>query len=294
MKKTSKLFVLFLFIALSVNAQRSASSLLWKVSGNGLEEPSYIFGTYHLLCPDDLKLSDKLLAALGEAEQLVLEIDFDDPSMMGILMSGMMFKDGTTAGDYLSTEEYKLVADFFNNKLHMPFESLAKVKPFFLASLTVSYYMQCQPVSIEMELSKRANEQEKEVLGLELVEEQLQFVDSISMENAVKILVSSVEEADQMNEMSDEIVTAYLDENLAALDSLINAGMGDEYAEINTELLLERNLKWVPAIEELINSNSSLIAVGAGHLTGTTGILKLLEEEGYLIEPVMDQNTNTE
>src|SRR6476620_5114936 len=59
-------------------AAASENTLLWRISGNGLPRPSYIFGTMHLLCKDDAKLSDSLQKAIEKTDQVYFEIDLDD------------------------------------------------------------------------------------------------------------------------------------------------------------------------------------------------------------------------
>ena len=73
---------------ISLNAQDLEKSLLWKVSGNGITKPSYLFGTIHITC--DATLDESVLKALDETEQLYLELDMDDPAMKAGMMGGMM------------------------------------------------------------------------------------------------------------------------------------------------------------------------------------------------------------
>lgn len=131
MKKALVLFTILLTSALTALAQPADNSLLWKISGNGLSESSYIFGTFHLLCPEQNIIDERIENALAASKVLALELDFDDPNLMGTITMGMIFNDGTKASDYLNEEEYKVVADFFNDKMKMPFEQISVIKPFF-------------------------------------------------------------------------------------------------------------------------------------------------------------------
>jgi len=269
-----------------IDAQELESSLLWRISGDGISSPSYLYGTFHMLCPDDLELSDKVINAMGESERLVLELDFDDPAMMMEVQQSMMFRDGTTAKDYLTEEEYQKVSDFFINKMNLPFSALASIKPFFLSSMTVLYYLECQPVSVEEKLVGLATEQGMEVYGLETVAEQLGFIDSIPLEDAASMLVLSIEDDGEMNEMTDEMVATYLSEDLEGLQLIMDEYMEDEYIDINDHLLENRNHDWVPKIIALAKEQPSFIAFGTGHLPGEEGVIILLREAGYEVEPV--------
>lgn len=284
MKRTATVITAMILGIVIAAAQTLENSLLWEISGNGLESPSYLYGTFHLLCPDDLVISEETMKAIQNSEQVVLELDFDDPGMMVSMQQGMFLPDGKTAKDYLDEEEYALVADFFTSTMGMPFEQLSGIKPFFLSSMTLLYFLDCQPASPEQRFSAMAGKQGKEVLGLETVEEQIGFIDDIPLEDAAAMLVMSIEEAEDGDEMTDEMVTTYLSGDLDGIQEIIDTYLGDEYAEINQDLLIGRNRDWIPKIEKLISDRPSFIAVGAGHLPGENGIIKLLRDEGYSVD----------
>jgi uncharacterized protein YbaP (TraB family) len=269
-----------------LRAQNDGNSLLWKISGNGLEKSSYVYGTFHLLCPNDLDLSKKVTDALDRSEQLVLELDFDDPTLMQTLQQNMMMPDGRTAEDYLNEEEYELLAGFFNDSLNLPFERIKGIKPFFLSSMTISHFLGCQPASFEQTLTKAAQNKGMEVKGLETVEEQLSFIDNLSMEMKKKMLMENLKQYDKSKKMFREQVDYYLSENLEGLNSIIDDYMSNDYAQLREDLLVKRNKNWVPEIRKMIQEQPSMIAVGAGHLPGSDGLLELLRVAGYSVEPV--------
>src|SRR3954464_13245812 len=96
-----KLVIALLLVGFSSIAQNE-KSLLWKVSGNGLSQPSYLYGTIHATC--DATLDKTTLTALDKTKQLYLEINMDDPNMQGDVMSGMLMKGDTTIGKMVSAE----------------------------------------------------------------------------------------------------------------------------------------------------------------------------------------------
>ncbi len=286
MKKAVSLFVIFLFGVGALKSQAQGNTLLWKISGNDLEQPSYLYGTYHLLCPDDLQFSETVKNAVNQSSQVVLELDFDDPGIMQELQKGMFLDGGKTAKDYLDEDQFALVSDFFTNEMNMPFKRLSAVKPFFLSSMTVAYYLDCQPASPEMQFANLAGEQKKEVIGLETVEEQIGFIDGIPLEDAAKMLVMGIEDRDEMDAMTDEMVATYLRGDINKIQAIIDDYMADDYSDINHELIVSRNEAWIPKIVEIIGETPSFIAFGAGHLPGEKGVIELLRKEGYTVDPV--------
>lgn len=286
MKKSALLIMTLLVSIVMLKAQNNGNSLLWKISGNGLEQSSYVYGTFHLLCPDDLDLSKKVTDALDRSKQLVLELDFDDPTLMQTLQQNMMMPDGQTAEDYLNEEEYELLAGFFKDSLNMPFERIKGIKPFFLSSMTISHFLGCQPASFEQTLTKTAKNKGMEVKGLETVEEQLSFIDNLSMEMKKKMLMENLKQYDKSKKMFREQVEYYLSENLEGLNSIIDDYMSSDYTQLRDDLLVKRNKNWMPEIRKMIQEQPSMVAVGAGHLPGSDGLLELLGEAGYSVEPV--------
>lgn len=283
MKRTFLLVSVLLLSILHAYAQPFENSMLWKISGNEIENPSYIFGTFHMLCPDQLIIADKVKDAIDDCDRLVLELDFDDPGLMASMQAGMMFTDGTSAKDYLNDDEYKLVAGFFTEKMQMPFQMISSIKPFFLSALTMIYFMDCQPASMEQKLTETGG---KEVVGLESVEDQMNFIENISLEDQKSMLISGIEDLEEMDEMTTKMVETYLKEDLAGIQSITEEYMMEDYVELNDELIVSRNHDWVPKIDSLIQEYSCFIAVGAGHLGGEKGLLHLLQKEGYTVEAV--------
>jgi hypothetical protein len=288
MKRTVLGISAIIFGIIFTHAQPLENSLLWKITGHDIGETSYLYGTFHLLCPGDLVISEETKEAFKSSEQLVLELDFDDPGMLVAMQQGMFMKDGITAKDYLDEKEYALVSDFFTSKMGLPFEQLSGLKPFFLSSMTLLYFLDCQPASPEQRFTEMAGEQGIEVLGLETVEEQLGFIDDIPLEDAAEMLVTGIEVLEDSDAMTDEMVSTYLEGDLDGIREIIDTYMGEEYAEISEDLVTARNRDWIPKIERLIKEKPSFIAFGAGHLPGEDGVIELLRKEGYSVEPLQD------
>ncbi|HEX6915751.1 MAG TPA: TraB/GumN family protein, partial [Chitinophagaceae bacterium] len=90
----------------SVAQAPTEKSLLWKISGNGLSAPSYLYGTIHIMCPDDIRITPKLEAAFNSTRQLYLELDMDNPAAMAKMMMGMMMTDGSSLQTLLPAKDY--------------------------------------------------------------------------------------------------------------------------------------------------------------------------------------------
>ena len=133
--------------------QKNNNTLLWKVSGNGLKHPSFLFGTFHLLCKEDIHFSDQLKDAVKESNEIYMELDMDDPST---LMSGMLYmnmKDGKKLSDLYTPEEYKKIQTYFADSIGTPLMLFQRAKPYFLVALLYPKMMNCDsPAGVEEEL----------------------------------------------------------------------------------------------------------------------------------------------
>lgn len=266
-------------------------ALLWKIEGKNIKEPSYLFGTIHLIPQEDFFLPVGFDDALNNAKQVVFEIDMDEmsdmSSMMGLL-GQIMMKDGVTLRKLLSADEYKEVENYFD-AMGIPMFLLNKVKPMFLTMLAE---VNMDPesmgsddiISYEMDIYNKANTAEKEVGGLETMEYQMSLFDSIPYKDQASMLVETIRNTNAGSDSFDETVELYKLQNIEAMVALSTE---DETVGGYEDILLNnRNQNWIPKMATMMAAQSTFFAVGAGHLGGKTGVIRLLQKEGYKVTPV--------
>lgn len=279
-------------VTLSALAQGNSenNTLLWKISGNGLEKPSYLFGTIHMLCADDAVLSANMKKALSNCDEVYFEVDMDNIFEMLGAMNKMKMKGDTTLRDLLSAGDYKKVKDYFEGRSSMlPFSMLETYKPILAASTLEQGSMPCDNTAMmEQVIMEEAKQYNKTVKGLETMAYQAGMLDSIPYKLQAQQLVSYIDSVNngssddtQMKAMFD----AYNKQDLKKLEEMMvetDAGM----AGFTDILLFHRNRNWVNKLKTLLPKKSLVIAVGAGHLPGEKGVISLLRKEGYTVTPV--------
>lgn len=280
-----KHFLLGLTAVLSSIGAVSQNTMLYKISGNGLKQPSYLFGTIHITC--EATLEKPVLDALDKTSQLYLELDMDDPSMQATMMSGMMMKGGKTMSSMVSEEDFKVLDDFVKEKVGVSAIMLNTMKPFMVSTMFLPYLLDCPMQSIESELVKVSKEQNEEIFGLEAVEEQLAVFDAIPYEVQMQELIKSVKSgfASDREEIR-RVMELYKNKDLNSLLSSIADSDNKITAEHQDELLFTRNENWVPRIEKVMKEKPTFFGVGAAHLPGDKGVIELLKKKGYKVEPV--------
>lgn len=296
MKKISAVLVVSL-VALSSFAQNENNTLLWKISGNGLEKPSYLFGTIHLICAEDATLSDNMKKAISDCEDVYFEVDMDNLFEMIGMISKMKMKGDTTLKDLLNEADYKKVKSYFEKKGSMlPFSMLETYKPMLAASTLEEGSMPCDNTAMmEQVIMKEAKVYNKKIKGLETMSYQAGVLDSIPYKLQAQQLLEYIEKANNGENDDAELkkmFDAYKKQDLKKLEELLietEAGM----AGFTDILLYHRNQNWVEKLKTLLPQKSLLIAVGAGHLPGEKGVINLLRKEGYKLTPVENKIKNS-
>lgn len=267
--------------------KKTPSTLLWEVSGNGLKEPSYLFGTMHILCLEDAKLSENLKKIIKESKKIYFEIDMDDREQMMGALKYVRMNDGVKLSDLLNKEEFeRLEAYFKNKKIQIPVSMVNRFKPLFVSSMLGEKMMDCATQKgMEEQIMKESKQYDKVIMGLESVQYQAGLFDSIPYAKQAKDLMQYVDSSENYKKAMKEMVDVYKKQDLDRMDSLTrksDPGM-DEYMDL---LLYNRNRQWVKQMPYLMLEGHLLFAVGAGHLPGDKGVIALLREAGFTVKPL--------
>ena len=261
-------------------------TLLWRISGKKITQPSYLFGTMHVLCTRDATLSDSLKAAIAHCDEIYFEINLSDMAGMLNSMKYMRMNDSKKLSDLLKPDEYARVKDYFAKHSSMlPFSLLERFKPMLISGLVEEQALDCETTDgMELMIMKEAKHG-KPVNGLETAEFQAGLFDSIPYETQAKELINYIDSSDQNKQMTRQLVDLYNKQDLDGIDELSRKEDGGMSGYMDL-LLYARNRKWAKNLDSLLRKKSLLIAVGAAHLPGKGGVIDLLRKEGYTVEPV--------
>lgn len=282
-----------------VNAQ-----LLYKISGNGLEKPSYIVGTYHLAPGNFADSIPGLKDAFASCKQIYGELDMQDAlsnENRDKIEKAQILPEGTTLSSLLTKEQMDRVnalmretigADMTNPMLAAQFD---KMTPMALSTtLTVFAFIKKSPNFnpmnlLDSHLQLLAQKQGMVIKGLETVDFQVEVLYGSSLEKQVEELMCVVDNFDDVVEMAEFVTAAYFSQDLDQLLDVTNEegeGPCASSPESNDNLIYNRNANWVKAMPDIMRQAPTFFAVGAAHLCGDRGVLRLLEQAGYKIEGV--------
>ena len=285
MKRIWGWIILLLLGIAQLPAQTPKSSLLWEISGNGLTKPSYLFGTFHIMCKGDFVISETLENKLKATKQFYGELKVDDPQMQTKMMAKMMMP-GKTLQSMFTEVDYKNVSATFQTITGMPLIAFDNFKPFFPISLLALKSIACKEiVQPETEFVAIAKKNQLPILGLETVDDQMAAIDKEPLDSQVNALMNTVLNFDSVKNELVRMIAVY---NLRDIDSIYSF-MKSTGFDLGTEkdLLIDRNRKWAPLISSIIKKDPSFFAVGAGHLGGHKGVISLLQKQGYTLKPLL-------
>ncbi|KAA5532362.1 TraB/GumN family protein [Taibaiella lutea] len=272
-----------LLSAVATFAQNN-NSLLWKISGKDIKQPSYLFGTIHLICHNDYVWTPIMQKALDSSVKVAFEMDMDDPDLLTKITQGMQLHDGKNSKELYTEDEYKQLTEYAKDN-GIPVEMIDTQEPFSLLSMLYMKMLSCSiPESYEGNIMKLALQSNKEIVGLETVEEQLAVINNMSDDSIGHTVVEMIKDMNAFKIQYQQMVDFYKQQNLPSLYNIL-LETPDYKGDLNT-LLYDRNTKWISEIETLANAQSTFIAVGAGHLWGDKGVIALLKKKGYKVEPV--------
>lgn len=283
---------LILFISLHLNAQSEYpfaakdDALLWKIKGEGVHKNCYLFGTMHLIEEDYFLFPSKLKKAIAKSEVLTMELaDLPDPSKS---LKYIMLKEGSFF-DYFNEEQEDSILTWANENLNLSEEAFKKTfnkfKPFAVVQVATQMQFIGKTKSYELEFISLAEENNLDIKGLETIEQQMAIFDSLTPAQQSEMVMENIRDFDSNLSDMKSLMEVYDLQQVDALYEKIHEE-GGVIEEEQEAFLDNRNANWVPQIEEMIKSNAVFIAVGAGHLGGPNGVIRLLEKEGYELIPI--------
>ena len=270
------------------SAQTAGKNFLWKVqNGSGV---LYLAGSVHALSKDVYPLPEAYQRAFDASDTLVEELDLNEAGMLGaapMLLTKGMYRDGRTFDKVVSPDTVALVRSRLSGT---PFslELIQSMKPWMVMLMLSAMQVQQAGLDAQFGLDKhfydKAVAAGKSVVGLETAEFQIDRFDTMPEPLQEQLLRTTLTELDTAQTELATIVTAWKRGDTAALDRTLLAGF-QKYPAAYQSLIVERNRNWMPQMDKcLARTRPCFVVVGAAHLVGPDGLLKLLERQGYTLE----------
>lgn len=257
----------------------------WEFKGRS--NTVYLLGSVHMLKPSESSLPAEILHAYAQSRALVMELDLNDVNMDALLGTGLesaMLPEGQTLSEVLGPELYAMLVAHAK-PLGLEPEIMARFQPWFAALMLEQTALSQSGfeagAGVDEQFAQRAREDNKPIIALETVEEQLGFFAHLPPEQQRQFLRATLKELDTEGSEAAVMVGAWRRGDIAALERLLRKESSDN-PELFRMLTTDRNHKWLPKIVGLLSENQDyLVIVGALHLVGSDGLIELLKGQGY-------------
>lgn len=293
-------FYTYLFTLLLFNFQFDFSAsaqtidkdhqLLWEISGNGLEKPSYLYGTMHLADKRVFEFSDSVLLKLEAADAFAMEALPED--IMSYMFENILVFDSENEQkwkDLIGEERYSRIDKWLQSKANLSLSDVNTDYPWMLTSFAESATPnENEDTFLDAHLYQIAKLQSKKLLGLEEMKDYNELYEGESVDEQIGLLervINSKNSDKKMEQQTEKLVDIYRRGNLAEIDAYIQK-YGEEEAFFMKKMLDDRNGNMANRIEEYAKEQSTFVALGAAHIAGKNSVIDLLKEKGYTLRSV--------
>jgi len=284
------------FLPISVSALLFLVFTGWAVADTSVwvatsgDSRVYLGGTVHLLRPSDYPLPGEFEQAYNDSERLFFETDIGSMSDLAVqanMLQQLTYGDARTLQTVLSEEAYTALSSHLNS-VGMPILMMEKFKPGLIVTtlqLLEFQKMGFTPQGVDVYFNNRALGDAKAVGELETIQAQIDYLANMGEGNESEFILLSLRDLNEISSSMEEIITAWREGDMEALSDLFVEDMQKESEDLYNSLLVTRNRNWLPVIEKLFaEDGNEFVLVGAAHLVGEDGLLKLLEQRGYQVD----------
>lgn len=281
--------IMTLFCCVGASAQ-----IFYRITGNGLDSPSYILGTHHLAPLSVLDNMD-VQSALDACSAVVGEIEFEDELAMAAKMQRyMMAPPDSTLSKMLGADKMDEYSRKFAKIVNVPgfeLKNFDMMRPMVASTILALFMVQeLMPgfdpkQQLDSYFMKRGKQEGKKIIPLETVERQAEILyQATPVSIQLTSLCEVLDNPQQVRDNTDKLNKAYLRHDLDAMYRLSKESDGSNV--FFDALLFGRNDVWMQKLPSIIQENPAFIVVGALHLAGEKGIVSQLRNLGYTVTPI--------
>lgn len=274
------------------------NTLHWRIEGNALAKPSYLYGTMHSKDSRMHNLGDSVMVSLQSCEAVALEIATNNMGIRDFFgaMKQMYMRD-TTLKDLYPPDTYQLVKKAVSKKMGIlgVLYNVDKIKPMFLASLLGEVDEENDEVNrerflLDMYFQDYGVKNNKSIISIESVEEQMAAIDQMPLTVQAEMLLEQVNNIGKEDSSMDFMIQKYLEQDLDALFSFYKNEQDTDTDSFDKAIVVNRNNIMAERMDSFMKFMPTFTAVGALHLPGEEGIISLLRKKGYTVSPVYSSN----
>lgn len=289
------LFIGFLVLSGPVRASESdvvnAHPALWQVKKG--EGKVYLLGSFHVL-PKNYRWFDGIIkTSFDSSDTLVMEAEMTPEATAGIqatVINNAFFKDEDNLRNHLDDVHYDKMLGYAKKLMGLDEATAIKSKPWFMAiQMSLISFMSSgmDPNSgVDKYLEGQAHQGQKAIFGLETPQESMTALIDHPLTVQAAMLADTLDKLDNFKSFVSSYIDAWASGDADMMAKTMVEDMAEQ-PEMYQALLVDRNKNWMPAIEGYINGDKTIfIVVGAAHLVGKDGIVRMLRDKGYDVDKI--------
>lgn len=288
-RSSQSVFCLIVALIVSFSVSAQYHSLCWKVTGPGLRQPSYLFGTMHVSDKRVFNFGEKVTKAFDGSKAYAMELDPDKALNPAVALS-LVMKDGSRISLMLPDSDYRFADSLIKSATGFGLALLDKVEPVLITAILEEGGMGMttsdtsnMPEAMDLYFYQKAKSQKKKQIGIETVDEQIAALHTLTYQEQAEQLRSAIKELRQPSGAGEgDLLKYYIAQNLDSLLSMSDESQMPE--KFYKALVTDRNIRMADRIAVFIKKQPTFIAIGALHLPGQGGVIELLRRKGYTVE----------
>lgn len=260
----------------------SRNTLLWKLKAPDSGEASYLFGTMHVRDERAFGSMELIKEKIDACTAFATEFNLTEADI-NLRSDALDLKEYKSLEKLLSPRKYAKIKAVTARYFNLDISPFVSVKPIVIANLiSAAILSDDKDLSLDYYLREYADSQEKISLGIETYREQLDLMAKIPLEYQMKNLFEIVHNPVKYRRHHQKMADYYQKGDIDKLYQATKKGLG----KMRRLLLYNRNKIMAERLSQMMREQSLFAAVGAAHLSGAKGLLRLLKQEDFLVKPV--------
>ncbi|MDX1940691.1 MAG: TraB/GumN family protein [Saprospiraceae bacterium] len=262
--------------------QASKQTLLWQINNDEFSSASYVFGTMHARDQRVFQRLGKVYEAIANCDAFAAEFNLNDTDI-GQSLQAFLMPENMSIEDLLPFKKYQKLRRVILKICNIELNFLKYNQPIFVSNFIEERILSNDmPLALDQHLWQYAAEQDKIMLGIETLAEQIAILGSIPIKYQVQALLSTTRNISRHRHNLLGMARWYEKGDIQQLYRTSRRGAHG----LRKLLLYDRNNQMAQRIESIIKNQTTFCAIGAAHLAGTKGVLRFLKQKGLKVKPV--------
>lgn len=263
--------------------KRQEQSLLWEIRNKDSQLPSYIFGTMHVKDYRAFIFQDVITEYIDKCKIFATEFDLRERSQLNDPEISRI-PGNRNLEELIGKRKFERLKRILRKSFSIDLDQLKDILPLFIINmLTEKILVSTSTIPLDTFLWQYAENTHRDLRGVETFAEQLITLAKIPIDYQVKNLISIGKNPKQFRRQINGLIYQYVNGDIHSLFKKSKKSLGKQ----RKLLLYDRNKLMAKRIHLLVQDQTSFVAIGAAHLSGKKGVLRLLKSRGFKLKPIM-------